>query len=161
MGMPGSMRTVRLVLYVLAFVAILHLDRGRHVLFGQQKVPFANGIPVAPSGLTARPLPEKPIELDTAEGPRVRVVVHASGLSYPTSIAFLPDGTMLVTERFGKLRRISHGVLDPQPVPGGPVAYAAGESGLPGAVHGYMDIALHPKFAENRFVYLAYTKPID
>ena len=49
----------------------------------------------------------------------------------------------------------------PKPVAGGPASYWAGESGLPGAVHGYMDIALHPRFAENRFVYLTYTKPLD
>ncbi len=46
-------------------------------------------------------------------------------------------------------------------MPGGPTGYFAGESGLPGAVHGYMDIALHPKFAENKLVYLSYTKPLD
>ena len=39
--------------------------------------------------------------------------------------------------------------------------YWTGESGLPGAVHGYMDIALHPQFAQNRLVYLSYTKPLD
>ena len=42
-----------------------------------------------------------------------------------------------------------------------PVSYWAGESGLPGAVHGYMDVALHPRFADNHFVYLSYTKPLD
>jgi aldose sugar dehydrogenase len=52
-------------------------------------------------------------------------------------------------------------VLDPKPVAGAPVAYSFGESGLPGAVHGYMDIALHPRFAENHFVYISYTKPLD
>jgi glucose/arabinose dehydrogenase len=68
---------------------------------------------------------------------------------------------MLITERFGKLRIIRNGVLDPNPVAGAPASFATGESGLPGAVHGLMDIALHPKFAENRFVYLTYTKPLD
>src|SRR4029078_9180480 len=75
--------------------------------------------------------------------------------------AFLPDGSMLVTERAGRLRIIRNGVLDPRPVAGGPASYWAGASGLPGAVHGYMDIALHPKFAENHYVYLTYTKPLD
>jgi glucose/arabinose dehydrogenase len=85
----------------------------------------------------------------------------ARGLENPWSIAFLPDGTILVTERMGRLRAIRNGVLDPQPVAGTPKAIGAGVSGLPGAVHGYMDVALHPRFAENRLVYLSYTKPLD
>ncbi len=103
----------------------------------QQKVPFQNGIPVAPHGLEARPLPNKPMVFDTAEGQKIRVVVVTKDLEYPWSAAFLPDGNMLVTERAGRLRIMRNGVLDPLPVPGGPTAYFAGESGLPGAVHGY------------------------
>ena len=97
-----------------------------------------------------RPLPNKPMEFDTGEGQKIRVVVVTTALEYPWSLAFLPDGSMLVTERAGRLRIIRNGVLDPQPIAGAPASYWAGESGLPGAVHGYMDIALHPKFAENR-----------
>jgi len=128
---------------------------------GQQKVPFQNGIPVAPRGLEARPLPDKPMVLDTAEGMKIRVVVVTKNLEYPWSAAFLPNGDMLVTERTGHLRILRNGVLDPLPVPGGPSAYFAGDSGMPGAVHGYMDIALHPNFAENHYLYLTYTKPLD
>jgi aldose sugar dehydrogenase len=128
---------------------------------GQQKVPFDKGIPVAPSGLAHRPLPKLPMEFDTGEGQRIRVVAVARGLESPFSIAFLPDGVMLVTTRTGQLRVIRNGVLDPKPVAGTPASYWAVESGLPGAVHGYMDIALHPQFAQNGFVYLTYTKPID
>jgi len=127
----------------------------------QQKVPFENGIPVAPRGLAARPLPDKPMVFDTAEGQKIRVVVVTKELEYPWSAAFLPNGDMLVTERAGRLRIIRNGVLDPLPIPGGPAAYFAGESGMPGAVHGYMDIALHPQFAQNRLLYLTYTKPLD
>jgi glucose/arabinose dehydrogenase len=119
-----------------------------------RKVPFDKGIPVAPSGLAHRPMPKLPIELDTAEGQRIRVVSVATGLESPFSIAFLPDGNMLVTTRTGQLRIIRKGVLDPKPVAGTPASYWAVESGLPGAVHGYMDIALHPQFAQNGFVYL-------
>jgi glucose/arabinose dehydrogenase len=128
---------------------------------GQQKVPFQNGIPVAPQGLAGHHLPDKPMEFDTAEGQRIRVIAVTKALEFPFSAAFLPDGSMLVTERAGRLRIIRNGVLDPKPVAGGPVSYFAGESGLPGAVHGYMDVALHPRFAENHFVYLSYTKPLD
>src|SRR6185436_16613505 len=128
---------------------------------GQQKVPFAGGIPVAPLGLANKPLPQMPVVYDTAEGQKIRVTAVTRALEYPWSFAFLPDGTMLVTERAGRLRVIRNGKLDPQPVAGGPASYWTGESGLPGAVHGYMDVALHPKFAENKLVYLSYTKPLD
>jgi aldose sugar dehydrogenase len=127
----------------------------------QQQVPFRNNIPVAPTGLAQRPLPEKPVEYDTAEGQRIRVVVAAKGLTYPWSLAFLPDGGMLITERTGKLRVVRNGVVDPQPVAGVPASVYEGRSGDPGAVHGLMDIALHPRFAENRFVYFTYTKPVQ
>jgi glucose/arabinose dehydrogenase len=127
----------------------------------QQTVPFQGGIPVAPSGLAGRKLPNLPMEFPTAEGHRIRVVAVTRALEFPWSLTFLPDGTMLVTERAGRLRVIRNGVLDPQPVPGGPTAYWAGESGLPGAVHGYQDVALHPQFAQNRLLYLSYTKPLD
>jgi glucose/arabinose dehydrogenase len=119
----------------------------------QQKVPFRNNIPVAPQGIVVPPLPEKPVEFHTAEGQDIRVAVVARGLAHPWSLAFLPDGSMLVTERVGRLRIIRKGVLDPEPIAGVPVLRAAGLSGL-------MDIALHPRFAENGFVYLTYTKPI-
>jgi glucose/arabinose dehydrogenase len=154
-----SMSSRRMLVTAIACSILLFLF-GR-VGIGQQKVPFDNGIPIAPLGLKARPLPTKPVEFDTAEGQQIRVVVVTKALSYPWSLAFLPDGSALITERFGKIRLLRNGVLDPQPVAGVPASYAAGESGLPGAVHGLMDIALHPRFAENQLVYLAYTKPID
>jgi glucose/arabinose dehydrogenase len=127
---------------------------------GQQSVPFNNDIPVAPLGLAGKGLPSLPRTYDTAEGERIRVVAVTTALEYPWSLTFLPDGTLLVTERLARLRVIRNGVLDPEPVPGGPEGYFAGESGLPGAVHGYMDVALHPQFAQNRLLYLSYTKPL-
>src|SRR5215470_2095153 len=93
---------------IAAYVALL-------LALVQQQVPFRNNIPVAPSGLADRPLPKLPMEFDTAEGQRIRVVAVTRGLTYPWSLAFLPDGAMLVTERTGKLRIIRNGVLDPQP----------------------------------------------
>jgi glucose/arabinose dehydrogenase len=128
---------------------------------GQQKVPFDKGIPVAPNGLAHHALPKLPVEFDTGEGQRIRVVAVARGIESPFSIAFLPGGDMLVTTRTGQLRIIRKGVLDPKPVAGTPASYWEVESGLPGAVHGYMDVALHPQFAQNGFIYLTYTKPLD
>ena len=150
-------RTMQLAAPFVLFVVVLLISA--FSIRAQQTVPFQGNIPVAPPGLAGKPLIDKPVEYDTAEGQKIRVSVVAKGLTNPWSVAFLPDGNMLVTERNGQLRIIRNGVLAPQPVAGGPMSYWAGESGLPGAVHGYMDIALHPKFAENRWVYLSYTKP--
>src|SRR5215813_10063138 len=101
------------------------------VAAGQQTVPFDKtfNIPVAPKGLAGRPLPKLPMEFDTGEGQRIRVSAVTTGLEYPFSIAFLPDGGgMLVTERAGRLRLIHDGALAPQPVAGVPASFWAGES---------------------------------
>jgi glucose/arabinose dehydrogenase len=119
----------------------------------QQKVPFRNNIPVAPQGIKIPPLPDKPVQFQTAEGQDIRVVVVVKGLAHPWSLAFLPDGNILVTERIGRLRIVRNGTLDSQPISGVPTVRAMGLSGL-------MDVAIHPQFAENRFVYLTYTKPV-
>jgi glucose/arabinose dehydrogenase len=68
---------------------------------------------------------------------------------------------MLVTERAARLRIIRKGVLDPKPIAGVPVGRMRGISGEPGAVHGFMDVVLHPQFAQNKLLYICYTKPID
>ncbi len=123
-------------------------------------IPFNNGIPVAPSGLEGKPLPKLPLEFDTGEGMRIRVSAVATGLNYPWSMQFLPDGSILITERTAHIRRIlPNGKLDPNPVEGAPTGYGEGQSGLPGATHGYMDLALHPDFASNHLIYLTYNKP--
>jgi glucose/arabinose dehydrogenase len=134
---------------------------GSRVLLSQQKVEMRGGIPVAPTGLWGKKLPTTPIVYDTAEHQRIRVAIVTKALAFPWSIAFLPNGDMLVTEREGRLRLIHSGALDPKPIAGGPIARNLGVSGEPGAVHGYMDLALHPKFAANGLVYLSYTKPVD
>jgi glucose/arabinose dehydrogenase len=142
---------------------VLAATVGSQVGFGQQKVEMMPGfgIPVAPRGLWGKKLPTTPMIYDTAEGQRIRVVIVTKELSFPWTVAFLPDGNMLVTERAGRLRIIRHGVLDPKPIVGVPAARNLGVSGDPGAVHGFMDVVLHPGFAENGFIYLCYTKPID
>ena len=148
----------------LAFVltAGLIAVAGSQVGFAQQKVPMApGGFPVAPQGLANRPLPKLPMEFDTGEGQRIRVTAFATGLENPWTITFLDASTALVTERPGRLRVIRNGKLDPKPVAGGPAARNIGISGEPGAVHGYMDVVLHPNFATNKLVYVCYTKPID
>jgi glucose/arabinose dehydrogenase len=118
----------------------------------QQSVPFAGGIPVAPE-LEVPPVPREPVIYDTAEGMDIRVVVVAREMANPYSIAFLPDGVMLVTEKDGQLRVIRDGVLDPNPAPGIPEVLANRRSGL-------NDLALHPDFDANRYVYFSYHKPM-
>jgi glucose/arabinose dehydrogenase len=105
-------------------------------------------------GLPVPPLGPGPFEFDTAEVPRVRATVVTRGLSHPWSLAFLPDGTVLVTERAGRLRVIRDGVLDPTPIAGVPRVRTDGNGGL-------MDIALHPQFARNGLIYFTYTKPVE
>jgi glucose/arabinose dehydrogenase len=146
-----------------ALAVLMAVTAGSQVGFGQQKVEMMPGfgIPVAPRGLWGKKLPTTPMIYDTAEGQRIRVVIVTKELAFPWTVAFLPDGNMLVTERAGRLRIIRKGVLDPKPIAGGPVARNLGISGDPGAVHGFMDVVLHPKFAENGFIYICYTKPID
>jgi glucose/arabinose dehydrogenase len=82
-----------------------------------------------------------------------RVVTVAEGLVHPWSIAFLPGGDMLVTERPGRLRIIRDGRLLPGAVPGVPDVLAQGQGGL-------LDVVPHPDFASNRLIYLSFSKPI-
>ncbi|MGD9902873.1 MAG: PQQ-dependent sugar dehydrogenase [Vicinamibacterales bacterium] len=105
-------------------------------------------------GLIVPTLGAGPWEFDTAEHQRIRVSVVARGLSHPWALAFLPDGRMLVTERPGRLRVIRDGALDPTPIAGLPRPRTDGNGGL-------MDLALHPRFAENGLVYFTYTKPVE
>ncbi len=81
-----------------------------------------------------------------------RLVTVADGLIRPWSIAFLPDGDMLVTERPGRLRIVRNGTLLPDPVPGVPAVHAEGQGGL-------LDVVPHPEFASNRLLYLSFSKP--
>jgi glucose/arabinose dehydrogenase len=101
-------------------------------------------------GRNSPPLPALPLTFETTEY-RIRVSLVAKDLVNPWSLAFLPDGAMLVTERPGRLRIIRNGVLDPQPIAGVPAVKAVALSGL-------LDVVLHPKFADNHLLYLSYSK---
>ena len=125
----------------------------------QQSVPFAEGVPVAPTGLDGKALGDGPFVYPTAEQQDIRVTVFIRDLEYPYSLAFLPGGELLVTERAGRLRVVRDGVLDPKPVSGGPASVFRGRSGRLGAIHGYMSLAVHPRFNENRTIYFSYSKP--
>ena len=101
------------------------------------------------------PLPRRPLEVESAEQRKLRIVVLTRELEQPWSVAFLPDGSMLITERPGRLRVFRDGHLDPAPVAGVPAVHTGGPRGL----EGLMDVVLHPRFVENGFVYLTYHKP--
>lgn len=78
-----------------------------------------------------------------------RVVTITDGLEHPWGMAFLPDGRILVTERPGRLRVISNGLLDPKPISGLPKIAAYGQGGL-------LDVVLHPQFKHNGWIYFSY-----
>jgi glucose/arabinose dehydrogenase len=111
------------------------------------------GTPVAPPGLS-QPLPAGPFLYKTGEGQDIRVSVLAR-LPWPYAIAFLPNGDMLVTQRTGELKRIPRGSNALLPVTGGPTSIGPA---VTSGVHGYMGVAVHPKFAQNGYLYLAYMK---
>ena len=80
--------------------------------------------------------------------------IVVDGLEHPWAMAWLPDGNLLVTERPGRLRRVTlaadgRGHLDPTPVAGLPEVYARGQGGL-------LDVSLDPDFGKNRRIYLSY-----
>jgi len=76
------------------------------------------------------PLGDGPWQFDTYEQRNIRVSVVAKGLSHPWSVAFLPGGDMLITERIGRLRVVRNGVLDPAPVARLPQIQAQGLAGF-------------------------------
>ena len=84
---------------------------------------------------------------------RFRVETIADGLDHPWAVAQLPDGRFLVTERRGRLLLIDKPGAAPREVAGVPVVVARGQGGL-------LDVALHPGYAENGWIYLAYSKPV-
>lgn len=87
-----------------------------------------------------------------AGGQSLAVSQVARGLENPWGFAFLPDGRMLVTERPGRLRLVTPGGEVSAPLPGTPEVHAIGQGGLLG-------IALDPRFADNRLVYLSFAEP--
>src|SRR4026208_103949 len=100
-------------------------------------VAFLLTIPLSgqQGGRNSLPLPPLPQTFETAQQ-RIRVSAVATGLANPWSLAFLPNGDMLVTERAGRLRIIRGGTLDPQPIAGVPQVRVT-------ALGGLLEVALH------------------
>lgn len=89
-----------------------------------------------------------PAPLFQARAAEPRVEILARGLEHPWSVVFLPDGRAMIAERPGRVRIFANGALS-EPVAGVPEVWARGQGGL-------LDMALHPDFARNGFVYLSY-----
>jgi len=106
---------------------------------------------VPPAAAATSSMPESG-SVHESGGERFRVTTVAEGLANPWSIAFLPDGDMLVTERPGRLRIVRDGRLLAEPVSGVPPVTASGQGGL-------FDVVPHPEFARNRLLYLSYAGP--
>ena len=122
---------------------------------GQPGVPRPAAPPVSPQIPTGRqgrggyPLPALPAVFETYQH-KVRVSTVARGIDRPWSLLILPDGDMLVSQRYtNEIRVIRKGVLDPKPL-----------GGLP-AMRRMLDIVTHPKYAENKWVYFDYAKAIS
>ena len=80
----------------------------------------------------------------------IKLTELASDLEFPWGLVSLPDGSMLVTEREGRLRAITDGALVEAPIAGGPEAYVDAQGG-------YLGLALDPDFETNRVIYLSYS----
>jgi glucose/arabinose dehydrogenase len=115
-----------------------------------------------PIGIAPVTLGTAPYVFDTAEQHKVRVDVVVRGLAHPFSVAFLPDGDALVTERGGKLRLVRN-ATGAQGRPA--LLEAAGVAGVPDTpsfrTSGLQEVVLHPQYASNHFVYFTYNKAGD
>jgi aldose sugar dehydrogenase len=137
----------RLPIYIGALFVLL----GTTALLIAQQQPQIGVAPVT--------LSDTPYVFDTAEQHRIRVTVVVRGIPHPFSLAFLPDGDALVSERGARLRRVRGATgatprLDPSPVAGVPDQPSFRTGGL-------HEVALHPQFATNGLVYFTFNKAGD
>ena len=100
------------------------------------------------------PLPSEPMVLNTSNA-SVKVTVIARGIPRPFGFEVLPDGDILVTDRYTPaLRVIRDDVLDPEPLKGLPDIRTGFHSGL-------LDVEAHPRFVENRLIYFTYHTALE
>jgi glucose/arabinose dehydrogenase len=101
-------------------------------------------------GIVGSALAEPPIVSDAPSATGFKVEDVVTGLEHPWSVAWLPNGDMLITERPGRLRIVRDGRLLSEPVRGLPTVLAHGQGGL-------MEVSLHPRFEQNKWLYLTYS----
>jgi glucose/arabinose dehydrogenase len=111
---------------------------------------FAGQVAQAQDGRASPPLPSFPQVYETADL-KIRVERIADGLANPWSLAWLPNGDLLITERPGRLRVFRNGALDPNPIAGAPEVRVTLLGGL-------LEVLPHPNFARNNVLYLTYAK---
>ena len=105
----------------------------------------------AQSGFSPEGQTGEPITIADDNNEDFQTVTVVDSLAHPWGLAWLPNGDLLITERSGQLRIVREGVLDPAPISGVPEIFAQGQGGL-------LDIAVHPGFEGNSWVYFAYSQ---
>ncbi|WP_051439578.1 PQQ-dependent sugar dehydrogenase [Bordetella petrii] len=113
--------------------------------------PLAGAMLAALLGATAPGAPRAQMQAPAPTRAEVRAVEVVRGLEHPWSLAFLPDGGMLITERPGRLRLLDGQGKLSAPLAGVPKVHAEGQGGL-------LDVALSPDFRDDRLVYLSYAE---
>ncbi len=116
------------------------------VMAGTMLISCATSEPGSPPGAVTTSTPE---QSTLAQTTTIEQTILENSLEHPWGMAWLPDGTLMLTERPGRVRLIRGETLDPTPVPGLPDVFARGQGGL-------LDISVHPQFAENQWVYFTY-----
>jgi len=91
-------------------------------------------------------------QVSTFAAEALKPITVAQGLVNPWSLAFLPDGRLLVTERPGRLRVVERDGTLGAPIGGLPAIAVGGQCGL-------LDVVLDPKFGDNGIVYFSYAEP--
>lgn len=132
-----------------------------HLFFSALLVSFGAGAcasdtgsaPVSDGEYMYFPLPaDLTSNVVTSEDQNFVVQPVVTGLSSPWGMAFLPDGSMLITERGGTLRRVVDGQLLGEPVANVPEVFNRGQGGL-------LDVVIHPEYEANGWIYLSYSEP--
>jgi len=119
---------------------------------------FTRGMRAAQSAATQQraPAPQPVLDPDgqviRSERQSFRIEVLARGVETPWGLAFLPDGRLLITERPGRLRILAGGKLLSEAVAGTPAVWERQDGGL-------FDVEVHPRYAENGWIYLSYSEP--
>jgi len=111
-----------------------------------------NGSHPAPPAVAPRAVAQPVPTRHATRAGEVLVTELVTGLERPWGLAFLPDGSMLVSERPGRLRRISPDGGISAPLDGLPRIFVAGQAGL-------LDVAVSPGFIDDRLVFLSYAEP--
>ncbi|MEX0906470.1 MAG: PQQ-dependent sugar dehydrogenase [Balneolaceae bacterium] len=141
------MKTLQTILFLVFSLILASFTTG----CGQNVDPDANN---NSNSSAYFPLPESEGEVHISEEIDFQVQTVVEGLEVPWGMAFLPDGSVLISERDGDLRIVRDGELQESPIDGVPEVWANGQGGL-------LDVTLHPEYEDNGWIYISYSKPGD